>query len=232
MNYSVTSSSRDSDNLVEKFIYGCSHDLRSPVTSIQGLLRIADYYPHNGEMHKCLEMIEDCTTKMDTLLRNLQEYMTHSHLPSVLHEINATELLEKIHDYYKNRLDACDITLSYKVRTQESWLIDETIISKIMHHLISNSIAYHDPQKHNRKIVINIESDNRGSRLEVSDNGVGIREEQQEKIFDVFYRGSEHSIGSGMGLFLVKGLAEKAGGSVSCRSSFGDGTNIRIYFPG
>jgi signal transduction histidine kinase len=47
------------NNLVDKFIYGCSHDLRSPVTSIQGLLRIADYYPHNGDIHKCLEMIED-----------------------------------------------------------------------------------------------------------------------------------------------------------------------------
>jgi signal transduction histidine kinase len=60
---------------------------------------------------------------------------------------------------------------------------------------------------------------------------LGIEDDQQEKIFDVFYRGCEKSIGTGMGLFLVNSLVEKSGGAISCQSSPGDGTNIRIYFP-
>jgi signal transduction histidine kinase len=219
------------NNLVDKFIYGCSHDLRSPVTSIQGLLRIADYYPHNGDIHKCLEMIEDCTTKMDTLLRKLQEYMVHNHHALKIHQVDATNIIEKIHQEFKNHLDLYSIHLGHEIRTTSQWLMDDDIILKIVRHLVSNSIAYYDAGKKDRRIAINIESTDRGSKVEVCDNGLGIPEDDQEKIFDVFYRATENSIGSGMGLFLVRGLVEKVGGSISCHSSLGDGTIIRIYFP-
>lgn len=221
----------NSSKLVDKFIYACSHDLRSPVTSIQGLLRIADYYPHNGDIHKCLEMIEDSTTKMDTLLRKLQEYMVHNHHTLKIHPVNATELTRRIHNEFKNHLDPYDIHLSAEIRTTTDWLMDYDIILRILQHLVSNSIAYFDPEKNDRRIVIKIESTDRGSRVEVCDNGMGIPDDELEKIFDVFYRATENSIGSGMGLFLVKGLVEKMGGSISCHSSLGDGTTIRIYFP-
>jgi signal transduction histidine kinase len=221
----------NSNNLVDKFIYACSHDLRSPVTSIQGLLRIADYYPHNGDIHACLEMIEDCTTKMDTLLRKLQEYMIHNHHTLKIHPVNATELTRKIHHEFKEHLDTYAIRLGHEIKTTSQWLMDDDIILRILQHLVSNSIAYFDPEKKDRRIVIKIESTDRGSRVEVCDNGLGIPDDEQEKIFDVFYRATENSMGSGMGLFLVKGLVEKMGGSISCHSSLGDGTTIRIYFP-
>jgi signal transduction histidine kinase len=218
-------------NLIDKFIYGCSHDLKSPLTSIQGLVRIADYYPHNGDIHKCLEMIEDCTTKLDTLIRKLQEYMTDSHHPIKAQQVDANELIGKIRSEYKNQLDTYGISLLQEVRNASDWVTDSEVVSKILKYLISNSLAYHDPEKDERKIIIRIELNDKGSTIEVGDNGLGIEEEQQEKIFDVFYRGCENSIGAGMGLFLVKSLVEKAGGSIKCQSSLGEGTNIRIYFP-
>jgi signal transduction histidine kinase len=221
----------DENNLVEKFIYGCSHDLRSPVTSIRGILRIADYYPHNRDIHNCFEMIGDCTTKMDTLLRKLQEYMVQNHHALKVHPVDAAELIEKIHNEFKTDLNIYSIHLSHEISTTSHWLMDDDIIAKILHHLVSNSIAYYDPQKKERRIAIKIASTDRGSTVEVCDNGMGIPEDEEEKIFDVFYRASENSIGLGMGLFLVKGLVEKAGGSISCHSSLGDGTVIRMYFP-
>ena len=62
------------DKLIEKFIDSCSHDLRAPVSSIQGLLRIAEHYPHHKEIHKCLQMIEACTFKMESLILSMEEY--------------------------------------------------------------------------------------------------------------------------------------------------------------
>jgi signal transduction histidine kinase len=221
----------NSANLVDKFIYACSHDLRSPVTSIQGLLRVADYYPRNGDIHKCLEMIEDSTTKMDTLLRKLQEYMVYNHHTLKIHPVDATELTGRIHDEFKIHLDTYAIRLGHEIKNTSQWLMDHDIILRILQHLVSNSIAYFDPEKKDRRIAIKIESTDRGSRVEVCDNGLGIPDDEQEKIFDVFYRAMENSIGSGMGLFLVKDLVEKMGGSISCHSSLGDGTTIRIYFP-
>jgi signal transduction histidine kinase len=167
---------------------------------------------------------------MDTLLRKLQEFMMDNNHPLKAHRIEARELIAKICGEFKNHLDAYDIQLLHQVKTNE-WIMDDDIILKILRYLVSNSIAYHDPEKSDRKIIIKIEANDKGSILEVFDNGIGIPEEQQEKIFDIFYRATENSIGSGMGLFLVKSLAEKAGGSISCQSSVGDGTKIRIYFP-
>jgi signal transduction histidine kinase len=218
-------------SLIDKFIYSCSHDLKSPVTSIQGLVRLADYYPHNSDIHNCLEMIGDCTAKMDALLRKLQEYLTDSHHPVKTQEVNASELFSRVRKEFKNHLDFYNIDLIFQVRVNSPWIMDGDIVLKMLRYLVANSVAYHDQRKTERRILIRIEANVKGSTVEVSDNGVGIEDDQQEKIFDVFYRGCEKSIGMGMGLFLVNSLVEKAGGSISCQSSPGEGTMIRIYFP-
>jgi signal transduction histidine kinase len=168
---------------------------------------------------------------MDSLLRKLQEYMTDSHHPVKAQEVNVSELFSSVREEFKNHLALYNIDLILEVRVNSCWIMDGDIVLKILRYLVSNSVAYHDPKKKDRKILIRIESTVKGSTVEVSDNGLGIEDEQQEKIFDVFYRASEKSIGTGMGLFLVNSLVEKTGGSISCQSSPGDGTNIRIYFP-
>lgn len=220
-----------SQGLIEKFIYSCSHDLRAPVYSIQGLVRIAEYYPHHDEIHKCLEMIEACTHKMDKMISTLQEYMVNNQRALEFEQIDAHELIQNATKEFKNQLGLCKIDLITEVEPTASLNIDRYSAHKILEHLISNSIAFHDLEKKDRKIFVRVESNESGSLLEVSDNGKGIPEDQLTRIFDVFYRGTEHSIGLGMGLFLVKNLAEKMGGIISCKSTVGEGTSIRVSFP-
>jgi len=220
-----------SQGLIEKFIYSCSHDLRAPVYSIQGLVRIAEYYPHHDEIHKCLEMIEACTHKMDKMISTLQEYMVNNQRQLEFEQIDPLELIQNTTSEFKNQLGVCKIDLTTDVGPSTGWNIDRYSAHKILEHLISNSIAFHDPEKKDRKINVRFESNTRGSSLEVSDNGKGIPEDQVARIFDVFYRGTEHSIGLGMGLFLVKSLTEKMGGSISCKSTIMEGTAILVSFP-
>src|SRR6266850_7827872 len=94
--------------LVEKFIYSCSHDLRAPVSSIQGLVRIAEYYPHQKEIHQCLEMIEACTHEMDKRIHKLQEYLTNNLRPLAKEQLNPLDLIQ---DEFKNQLDTFGIEL-------------------------------------------------------------------------------------------------------------------------
>ena len=220
-----------SQSLIEKFIYSCSHDLRAPVSSIQGLVRIAEYYPHHDEIHKCLEMIEACTHEMNKRLSTLREYMVNDQHQLVFEQIDPHELIQKATDEFKNQLGVCKIDLVADVEPSALWNIDKNSVLKIFELLISNSIAFHDPEKKERKIIVRVESNDRGSVLEVSDNGKGIPEDQQARIFDVFYRGTEDSIGLGMGLFLAQSLTEKMGGVISCKSTVNEGTTIRISFP-
>ena len=221
----------NSQYLIEKFIYSCSHDLRAPVSSIQGLVRIAEYYPHDVETHKCLEMIEACTHKMDKLLSTLQEYMVNSQRPLMVEQLDPQEIIQGIRSEFKNQLDACKIDLVSDVPSSTVWDIDKYSTLRILKHLVSNSISFHDSQKKERKIIIHLDSNESGYKLKVSDNGKGIPEDQQKRIFDVFFRGSENSIGVGMGLFLAKSLADKMGGSMSCESKSEEGTTITASFP-
>ena len=220
-----------SQGVIERFIYSCSHDLRAPVYSIQGLVRIAEYYPHHEETHKCLEMIEACTHKMDKMISTLQEYMTNNQRQLVFEQIDPLELIQKIRDEFKNQLGVCEIDLTTDVKLSTRLNTDRYSALKILELLVSNSIAYHDPEKKEKKIIVRVESNEGDTVLEVSDNGKGIPEDQFARIFDVFYRGTENSIGLGMGLFLAKSLIEKMGGAISCKSTVSEGTSILVSFP-
>jgi signal transduction histidine kinase len=222
---------KNANTLIEKFIYSCSHDLRSPVSSIQGLVRIADYYPHHEEIGKCLDMIESCTHKMDNLIRKLEEYLVNNSCAVNATITNANELVQKLQSLFLKQLDACSITLSANINIEGNWVIDESIVLKILQYVVTNSIGFHDPQKSDRTIEISITSDQTGSIIEVIDNGVGIQADMVAKIFDVFFKAAKSSIGAGMGLFLAKSLVEKAGGTMSCQSREGEGTCIRLCFP-
>ena len=220
-----------SQGLIEKFIYSCSHDLRAPVSSIQGLVRIAEYYPHHDEIHKCLEMIEACTDEMDKRLSTLRQYMVNDQHTLVFETIDPLELIQKAKSEFKNQLGVCKIDLVADTGPAPSWTIDKYCALRILEHLISNSIAFHDPEKKESKIIVRVESNDSGSVLEVSDNGKGIPEDQQTRIFDVFYRATEDSIGPGMGLFLAQSLTEKMGGCITSTSTLHLGTTIRVSFP-
>jgi signal transduction histidine kinase len=219
------------NTLVEKFIYSCSHDLRSPVASILGLIRIADYYPHHEEIGKCLDMIEGCTYKLDNLIRKLEEYMVNNNQPLNETVIDPEDLMQKLTVQFTKQLDAYAIRLEGDVNLDVKWITDGDAIFKLLRYLIANSIAFYDPQKVDRKVVLRISTSELGNVIEVTDNGVGIPAHQRTKVFDVFFKASEMSIGAGMGLFLAKSLAEKMGGLISCDSLEGAGTTIRICFP-
>lgn len=221
----------NSQSLVEKFIYGCSHDLRAPVSSIQGLVRIAGYYPLTGEVNECLEMIEACAYKMDKLITSLQQFLTDNQQLVKLEILDPNDLVQQVTHEFRHQLSACHIELSSEVDCPEPLLLDRYCIISILKHLVANSVSFLDPLQSKRSIAIRIKSNDSVIRIEVQDNGIGIGEEQQERIFDVFFRGTELSIGSGMGLFLTKGLVVKMGGSISLKSDL-QGTTIQLVFPG
>src|SRR6267142_6661902 len=123
--------------LVEKFIYSCSHDLRAPVSSIQGLVRIAEYYPHQKEVHQCLEMIEACTHEMDKRIHKLQEYLTNDLRPLTMEQLDLEQLIQEIRLEFKNQLDTFSIDLIADVPDPTPFSMDKHSILTILRYLIS-----------------------------------------------------------------------------------------------
>ena len=164
----------DAQKIIEKFIYSCSHDLRAPISTIQGLVRIADYYPNHEETHKCMEMIEACTQKMDKMIRSLEEYMINAQKEIQREEIDGNELIEQVVDEYEEQLTEKGITVLRELHMSAPWVTDRHSAYQIVKHLFANAVIFSDAEKKEKKIMVRIQATRYSSSIEVVDNGLGI----------------------------------------------------------
>ena len=100
-----------------------------------------------------------------------------------------------------------------------------------MNNLSSNAIKYHNLSRSNPWVKVSMNISGNNLNIVVSDNGLGISAERQSKIFDMFYRGTEHSKGSGLGLYIVKETIDKMRGTIRVDSIEGEGTSFSVNLP-
>ena len=130
-----------------------------------------------------------------------------------------------------NYLDGTkEIIRSIKIEGIEFYS-DPWRISEILRNLISNAIKYRRLENVLSEINIKITIDNLRAEIIFSDNGIGIGESNLSKIFEMFYRATEQSDGSGIGLYIVKNAVEKLGGQIYVASRVGQGTRFNIILP-
>jgi signal transduction histidine kinase len=96
---------------------------------------------------------------------------------------------------------------------------------------MSNSVKYSDPSKEASWLRISIEQNPTECTLAFTDNGKGISPENQSRVFEMFYRASSERGGSGLGLYIVKEMTERIGGSIELTSNLGVGTTLRLTLP-
>ncbi|MEI9918418.1 MAG: HAMP domain-containing sensor histidine kinase [Bacteroidota bacterium] len=217
--------------LIEKFIYSCSHELRAPISSIQGLVRIAEYYPRHDEINRCLAMIGGCTDNILGLISKMELFMKNNRLPVNIGAYDPMDLIDETRSTFATQLDACGITLVSGKHSPGLWSIDKKRVSDLINHVVANSISFYDEKKEQKNITITVSAGKRNTIMEIKDNGLGIEESQLSRVFDIFFRGSTETIGHGMGLFLAKELADKMGATIKCKSKINEGTTIAISFP-
>jgi len=108
---------------------------------------------------------------------------------------------------------------------------DRSRLKVVLHNLISNSIKYADKAKTYSWIRIECELNDPYWQLRITDNGIGIREEYIDKIFNMYFRATDTSKGSGLGLFIVKETLTKIGGGIRVKSEFGVQTTFELQIP-
>jgi len=110
-------------------------------------------------------------------------------------------------------------------------LCDVARIKVILNNLISNSIKYSDPTKDNNYYTVDMHMTTGELTLIVADNGIGIEPVYQDRIFEMFYRATESSEGSGLGLYIVKETVHKLGGTISFVSEYTQGSTFTVRLP-
>ena len=215
---------------LDRFFYSTSHDLRSPLLSIKGLVNIAKNDTSDGKMHRYLDMMTDRVEKLDLFIKDIIDYSRNTRTEVVQEDVNIIQLMEDVKENFQFLEGAEKIQFQNEIKVDKAFT-DKTRLTVILNNLISNAIKYHNYDHINQWVKVSTHNGDSALNIVVSDNGPGISIDRQTKIFDMFYRGTERSKGSGLGLYIVKETIEKMKGSIRVESVEGEGTSFIVRLP-
>ena len=217
-------------NELEKFVYSASHDLRAPLVSILGVIKMAKAENDEFSNHKYLEMIESSTTKLDQFVTDIIKYYQNLKQGITSSTIDFEAMVNDVINSHQHFDGASEIDFKTNVRQSSDFQSDELRLRLILNNLISNAIKYKDKNK-KPSVEILIEVNNEMADISVSDNGIGISRTNLPKVFDMFYRSADSTYGSGIGLYIAKEAVEKLDGKIEVNSEPGRGTKFHIEIP-
>jgi len=216
---------------LDQLVYKTSHDLRSPLSSILGLVHIAKLDDSTTDKTIYIDKIETSIHRLDDFVKSMLNYAKASRIEVKNQEFNINELIAISIDDLRYLENFKDVKVNIEINGSELIKSDELKLKIIISNIISNAYKYMDLNKSDNFLDIKIIHDQKKLKLIIKDNGIGIAEEHQIKIFDMFYRGTERSQGSGLGMYIVKQSIDKLNGEISLSSKFGEGTNFNILIP-
>ena len=226
---------RETERMRQQFISDMSHEIQSPLTSIQGFARILrDEELDEGKRKAYLAIIEDESRRLSRLSEELLE-MTKLEASDLTLEPSEYSLDRQIRDVILNYEPLWrEKNLEMEVDLEEGMIIaDRDLMVRVWNNLLHNAIKFTPAGK---KVSIRLQAD--PAYVTISDEGIGVEEEDLPRIFDRFHKADksrhrgDHTSGSGLGLSIVKKIVTLHGGDVTAHSSGpGRGTVITVRMP-
>ncbi len=213
---------------LDRFVYSASHDLRSPLASILGLISFIEEDSEETETLEHVKMIKTSVNRLDAFIRNILSYSQNNRTDLEVEKIPVKQKIEEVVDSLRTMNRAKGINFDISITEEQPFYSDTRRFNAILENLISNAVKYHTQDTSGRYINVAATSDKEYLRLVIADNGIGISPEHQQKIFDMFFRISGKSNGSGIGLYIVKETIEKLKGSIDVESKEGVGTVFTV----
>lgn len=216
---------------LDSFLYSTAHDLRSPLTSLLGIVRLMRLDNKQADLIPYLDMMQNSIQRQEDYIAQIVNYAKNKKLEIVPEKLDLKVLILGIFQSHEFVEGAAQIEKYINIRQDVSFFSDLNRITILFNNLISNAIRYSDTTKAERFIQIRIHITEVEATIEFSDNGVGIEKEHLGRIFDMFYRANFNSKGSGLGLFLFREAIQKLNGLVTVESEIKVGTKFFIRLP-
>jgi len=216
---------------LDRFVYSASHDLKAPLASVLGLINIARLSQNQEEISQYLRLMETSVRKLDNFIREIIAYSRNSRLELAQDLIHFEQILEEAYENvkYLENYERLDRRLS--IEGDVPFYTDSKRLLIIFNNLISNAIIYQNTLAEESFIEIKVRLQPEKAEIHFIDNGQGIAPEHLDNIFKMFYRASQDSKGSGLGLYIVKETIDKLGGSIEVSSVYGEGTDFYLVLP-
>jgi signal transduction histidine kinase len=215
---------------LDNFVYKVSHDLRAPLSSILGLVNLARLPGNTDNPMDYIDIIGEKVQHLDHFIGDVLSHSKNLKMDVTTSKVDFEQIIDRTFEDLNYLEGAKEMVRHVKIEG-EAFYSDPWRISEIFRNLISNAVKYRQLDVSTPEINVKILVDNYRAEVSFADNGIGIDEANLAKIFEMFYRATEQSDGSGIGLYIVKNAVEKLGGQISVASRVNQGTRFSIVLP-
>ena len=219
---------------LDRFSYSVTHDIRGPIVSALSALDVLQNIDDTKEIRRFLAMLEKSMKRLNSFIMNTHSYHRISRGGLDLGSINFQALTDSIREVYDVEEEVRGSLLKTQISQDGEFVSDEILISLIINNLLSNAFKYAKPDSPDHTVTLDIAVKDNEAVIKVQDNGIGIAQENIDKIFELFYRSEDvrMSMGSGFGLYNVNRAILKLGGTITVKSEPGVGTTFEVIIKG
>src|SRR5258706_3728143 len=215
---------------LDSFFYRVSHDLKGPIASLIGLHNLVTQEITDPLSMQYFEMYQSQVNRINRIVMGLIGLTQMKHLQDHRVKIDFPSLVDECIDSYSYFENFKNIKFIKEIETSIEYYSEWAIINTILQNLVENAIKY--SRKENPYLKISIRNEGAFIRIALEDNGQGIDEAHQIKIFDMFYRASERTKGSsGLGLYILKRAVERLSGTIELKSKLNEGSTFTVILP-
>ncbi len=215
---------------LDNFVYSISHDLRSPLLSIKGILSLL---MHDNQLtedgKRFLSMADVSIGRLDGTIQEILEYSRNSRMELKPELFDLEELVQNVFDDSKFSTTEA-LSLFIHLEGEANVTLDRARVNVLLKNIIGNSVKYKRSGT-DAEIHVGITNSENRVIIAIADNGEGISEEHLERIFDMFFRGTSNSVGTGLGLYICKEIVNKMNGTIEVDSKKNVGTKMIISLP-
>lgn len=216
---------------MDQLVYRTSHDLRAPIASLLGLESLLETTLSTDGQKELLGIMKSQLHILDGIIMDIINYRKVAKMGLSLKEIDLKGVAQGILDgvQFMENYEQVQTTISTELSSK--FVNDPHNVQVILNNLLTNAIKYSKKNDANSWVKISIVVNDLLATIVIEDNGIGIEEEFQKKIFNMFFRATNHTIGTGLGLFIVKEAVDKLKGRISVSSIKDKGSRFEIEIP-
>ncbi|TXK24841.1 PAS domain-containing protein [Pontibacter qinzhouensis] len=231
MNKELLAINADLDN----FVYSASHDLKAPISNIEGLLKVlVEYLPDDmlelDVVQRLIGLIENSIDRFKKAVADLTEVAKiQREAGEDVKQVDLAEIISEVQLDFESLIIESGARIELDIAPVSSVRFSAKNMRSVIYNLLSNALKYRSPE---RRLHISISTEvlPEYTLLTVTDNGLGVNPTEKEKMFSMFKRLHDHVEGSGIGLYIVKRIMENAGGKIEVESKLGEGAAFKVYF--
>lgn len=223
------------NNDLDTFVYTASHDLKSPVVNIEGLISVLEKKLQSEGLlqdnnQKLIEKINYSINRFKSTIQDLTEIVK---IQKSFEEdpdfVSFEEIIEDVKDSIQEMITKSNAKINIDTVAYPKINISRKHLNSIIYNLLSNAIKYRSLERE-PEVFIKTERFEDYVIMTIRDNGLGMNLSDKNKIFVMFKRLHNHVEGTGVGLYIVKRILDNIGGKIEVESAVGKGSTFKIYF--